>query len=302
MRCDCISQTAQGTAAARAVESRRLGEDRLFEDIFARGFLKPFLRGLVDLLRLPGIGPLLLELHERQFPGAMGKHLCRTRFIDDALRDALEEGLDQVVILGAGFDSRAYRIPGVDGTRFFEVDNPTTQAWKQKCLKRMLGSLPSQVTFVPIDFDRQELDDAMAEADFRTGGKVFFIWEGVSQYITAEAVDATFRYISRAAAAGSRTAFTYVRRDIVDGSARSEGTQRFLSHLERLGEPWIFGIDPAEIAGYLSARGLELVDQVGPSEYRTRYLDPLGRQMNVFDGELTVLARIDGTSSESTSQ
>ena len=205
--------------------------------------------------------------------------------------------MDQVVILGAGLDSRAYRISGIEGPRVFEVDHPATQAWKQKRLKKVLGRLPPNVTFVPIDFDRQELGNGLAEAGFRAGIKTFFIWEGVTQYITAEAVDATFRYVSCAAAAGSQIVFTYIHRGIINGSVRPAGTEEIMSKTQRCGEPWAFGINPAELAQYLAARGFALVEDVGASEYRARYLEPLGRKMNIFEGEKTVLADIRSKSS-----
>lgn len=290
MKPDSASKSALAAAAVRAIESYRPRKERLFEDRFACRFLPPVWRGIIELLRLPGLGSAVLAMRERQFPGVMGNLFCRTRFIDDALRDALGKGLDQVVILGAGFDSRAYRIPGIEQTSVFEVDHPAPQAKKQARLKRMLGTLPSHVTFVPIDFDQQELEDAMAAAAFRTGARTFFIWEGVTQYITAEAVDATFRYVSRAAATGSEIVFTYIRRGIVDGSARSAADQKLVSVLQRVGMPWVFGLDPTELAQYLAERGLKLIKDVGASDYQARYLDPIGRKMNVFEGERIALA------------
>jgi len=290
MKPDSASKSGLAVAAVRAIESYRPEKERLFEDRFARRFLPPVWRGIIELLRLPGLGSAVLAMRERQFPGVMGNLFCRTRFIDDALRDALGEGLDQVVILGAGFDSRAYRIPGMEQTSVFEVDHPAPQAEKQARLKRMLGTLPSHVTFVPIDFDRQQLEDVMAAAAFRTGARTFFIWEGVTQYITAEAVDATFRYVSRAAATGSEIVFTYIRRGIVDGSARSAADQKLVSVLQRVGMPWVFGLDPTELAQYLAERGLKLIKDVGASDYQARYLDPIGRKMNVFEGERIALA------------
>ncbi len=284
-----VSRTAQGAAAVRALESYRPKEDRLFEDRLARGFVG---LGILGLLRSPGIGAGILRMRERQFPGARGGLLCRTRFIDDLVTDALAESFDQVVILGAGADTRAYRVPGIERTRVLEVDHPGTQRWKKVRLMRMLGRLPAHVVFVPIDFDRQELDAAMATADFRDGARTFFIWEGVTQYITAEAVDATFRYISHASAAGSRIVFTYIHRGIIDGSAIFEGVQKLMSKLQRLGEPWIFGLEPTELAQYLAERGLEVVEHVGASDYRERYLNPLGRHMNIFEGERAVLAQV----------
>jgi methyltransferase (TIGR00027 family) len=161
-------------------------------------------------------------------------------------------------------------------------------------LQQVLGTPPPHVAFVPIDFDEQKLEDALAAAGFRTGTKTFFIWEGVTQYITAEAVDTTFQYVSRATAPGSEIVFTYIHRGIIDGSARSETDEIFVSATQRGGMPWIFGLDPAELTGYLAARGLALVDHAGASEYRTRYLDPLGRQMSIYAGERMALAQVVG--------
>jgi len=292
MKTEGISRTAEGAAVIRAIESCRSKRDRLFEDLFARGFVEnPFSRWIIGLMNIVGIGTALLALRDRQFPGVIGGLICRTRYIDDALQNALREGFQQIVILGAGFDSRAYRIPGVEKIRVFEVDHPGTQVWKQKCLKRMLGALPSHVTFVPIDFDKQELRDEMEKASFLTNVKTFFIWEGVSQYITEEAVDATLRYVSRASAPGSKIVFTYIQRDIVDGSARSELGHKLVSLAQRLGEPWLFGFNKEELAHYLAERGLAPIEDIGDSDYKERYLKPIGRQLNVFAIERIMLAQ-----------
>jgi methyltransferase (TIGR00027 family) len=291
MKRDQTSRTALGTAAGRAIETSRTQRNQLFEDRLAYGLLPTFLKVMVKLLTLPGIGPTILAQRERQFPGIMGNLLCRTRFIDDALRDALREGLDQVVILGAGLDTRAYRIPGIDEARVFELDHPATQAWKRKRLERLLGELPSHVTFVPIDFDRQRLADVMKCADFRPDGGTFLVWEGVTQYISPEAVDATLRYVSRSTRLRSSILFTYIDRRMIEGSSRSKVGKKLMRNLERQGEPWIFGIVPGDLEQYLGERDLELVENVGAFEYRRRYLDPVGRQMNLFRGELIAVAR-----------
>jgi methyltransferase (TIGR00027 family) len=285
-----IIRSALGPASIRAFELYH--PNRLFEDRYALDFLPLFWRVILEIMRLPILGTTILALRERQFPGVMGNLLCRTRFIDDMLSVALKEGLDQVVILGAGFDSRAYRIPNINGTQVFEVDHPATQARKEERLQQILGNIPPHVTFVPIDFDKEKLEDVMTTAGFQTGAKTFFIWEGVTQYITAEAVDATFRYISRFAAPGSGIVFTYIKQGIVEGSDRSEVDQKVVTFAERLGMPWIFGIEPAQIDQFLAERGLELIEHVGASDYRARYLDLMGRQINIFEGERVVLARI----------
>ena len=290
MKPDSAIGSALAAAAVRAIESYHPKEKRLFEDCFARRFLPPVWRGIIELLRLPGLGTAVLAMRERQFPGAMGNVFCRTRFIDDALQDALREGIEQVVILGAGYDSRAYRIRGIEQASVFEVDHPAPQARKKARLQQLFRTIPSHVTFVPIDFDRQALEDAMAATTFRTDTQTFFIWEGVTQYITAEAVDATFRCVSCTAATGSKIVFTYIHRGIIDGSTRSDLDQKIVSAVQRFGMPWVFGLDPTEVSQYLAVRGLKLIEDVGASDHKAHYLDPIGRKMNVFEGERIALA------------
>ena len=292
MKQGAVSQTAIGTAAGRAVESRRRKTDRLFRDPFAIRLLPPVLRAIVRLLTLPGLGAWLLAKRDRRLPGIMGNLLCRTRHIDDATEDAIRDGVDQVVILGAGLDSRPCRIPGMTQCRVFEVDHPTTQAWKRKRLSQILGALPPHVTFVPVDFNRQALDTELDRAGFQPATNTFFIWEGVTQYITADAVDATFRFVSEAAAPGSRIVFTYIHRGIIDGAIHVDGSEEILSETQRRGEPWEFGIIPEELASHLAARKLTLVEDAGAAEYRCRYLEPVGRKMTLFEGERTALAVI----------
>jgi methyltransferase (TIGR00027 family) len=94
-------------------------------------------------------------------PGTLGAILCRTRYIDDVLKRSLAEGTDQLVILGAGFDSRAYRIAGVDQVQVFEVDLPGIRNLKQKRLEKVLGAVPENVTLIGMNFDQQNLDDIL---------------------------------------------------------------------------------------------------------------------------------------------
>lgn len=302
MRRKIVSRTALGVTAIRAVETCRPERDRLFEDPFAMGFLPPAYRAAVRLLHvplhgaallgphIPPLGAVLLSLRERHTPGIAGEVACRTRFIDDTLREAAAKGFEQVVILGAGLDSRAYRIAGMDRIPVFEVDHPVTQAWKRKRLQRMSHGGPSHVAFVPIDFERQGLGHVMEEAGFRTGVKSFFIWEGVTQYLGAKTVDSTFHYMSRAGAPGSRVVFTYIHRGLIDDSVPIKDAKKLRVWFKGQREPWVFGIDPAELAPYLAARSFRLIDDVGAADYRRRYLDPMGRRMHLFEGERVAVA------------
>lgn len=292
MRPETVSQTAFGTAIGRALENSLPREDRLFDDPYAIRFLPLKHRAIVHLLQLPVIGPALLSFRERQVPGVMGNLLCRTRFIDDTLREALSKKFQQCVILGAGLDSRPYRILGKEQVSVFEVDHPATQAWKRSRIESFHDEVPTQVTFVPVDFEREELGRALDTCGFEEEVKTLFIWEGVTQYITAQAVDSTFRYISNVVSPGSRIVFTYIHRGLIEGSVEMEGAEKLLSELQRQGEPWRFGIDPAELSEYLDVHGFRLIEDVGAADYRERYLEPMGREMNLFEGERVAVAEV----------
>jgi methyltransferase (TIGR00027 family) len=291
MKSDRFVFGAMALAFVRALESYRSEKDRLFEDQFARGFLKFSWRALLALMRLPGVGSRFIARAERQHPGVWAGFLCRIRYIDDTLRDALKEELDQVVILGAGSDTRALRIPGVDKTQVFEVDHPVPQAWKKKCLTKMLGVLPPHISFVPMDFDQQSLEDEMVAAGFRTGARTFVISEGVTQYITEKANDAIFQYVSKTAP-GSRIVFSYVHRGVIDGSFKD--AEKWKSLIQNQGVSWVFGIDPGELEQFLSKRGFSLLDHIGGSDYQERYLNPLGRHLATLEIERIALAEVTG--------
>src|SRR5262249_10896737 len=151
---------------------------------------------------VPGISVFLSGLvldsglYARMAPGALEFILAREQYIDDFLKACLSEGLDQVVILGAGFDTRAYRIPGIDKTRVFEVDHPATQEVKLKKLRKVIDPLPSYVTFVSADFNTQTLDERLAASGYDERCKTLFIWQGVTYFLTAEGIDSTLAFIA----------------------------------------------------------------------------------------------------------
>ncbi|MGD8475467.1 MAG: SAM-dependent methyltransferase [Anaerolineae bacterium] len=281
-----------GTAATRVIEMYQPEDRRLFDDPLAYALLPFGWQLLLRLAYLPGLRGAVLSMRERRMPGSLGGILCRTRYIDDVLQRSLAGGLDQVVILGAGFDTRAYRIAGMDRVRVFEVDLPGACKAKRSRLETVLGRMPRHVALVGMDFDRQDLGEMLCASGFQTGQRMLFIWEGVTQYITAEAVSHTLEFISRVSGAGSSIVFTYVRRGIIDGTDRPEWMGSFLVLAGKLGSPMIFGLDQAELEPYLLERGLELVEDVGAADYQEHYLRPLGREMNVFDGERAAFARV----------
>lgn len=280
------------TAATRVIELYYPEDQRLFDDPLAYKFLPFGWRAFLRFFYLPGLRSVVLALRERRMPGTLGAILCRTRYIDDVLKRSLEEGLDQVVILGAGFDTRAYRTSSMDGVQVFEVDLPGTRKLKQIRVEKVLGAVPENVTLIGMNFDRENLDEILSAGGFQKGKRTLFIWEGVTQYITAEAVKNTLEFVSAVSGVGSAIVFTYVRQGIIDGSDRPEWARSFLSFAQKVGSPLIFGLDQDELKGYLSNRGLKLIDDVGAADYQDLYLKPLNRELNVFDAERIAFAEV----------
>ncbi len=279
------------TSATRVIELYYPEDKRLFDDPFALNLLPLGWQVLFRLLFLPGLRDVILSLRERRMPGSLGAILCRTRYIDDILRRSLEQGLDQVVILGAGFDSRAYRIAGMDKAQVFEVDLPGTRKLKKARLEKVLGAVPKNVTLIGLDFDQQVLADSLSAAGFQAGERTLFIWEGVTQYITAEAVEHTLKFVSSVSGVGTALVFTYVRKGLIDGTDRPDWFEPFLSFARRVGSPLIFGLDQDVLEQYLSGRGLRLIEDVGAADFQEQYLKPLGRELRVFDGSASHLPR-----------
>ena len=197
-----------------------------------------------------------------------------------------------MVNLGAGVDTRAFRIPGIESIRYFELDSPELQKVKRACIDKKIGGLPPNVSLVPIDFDRQDLGEELKKAGYDLSSKTLFIWEGVTQYISREAVDSTLKYVARAAI-GCRIVFTYVLRSFIDGSHIPDGLNSlYKMTLNKKNPLWFCGFEPAEMPGYLSGFSLSLIEEVGYEEALERYLKPRGRDLKVVEIERVVLAEV----------
>lgn len=289
MRPHQASRTTEYMALFRAIESVRPPASRLFTDPFAREFLRPSLRIATEMAQVPLVREVIPWIIDHRWPGARTSGVARTRFIDDVLVQALHDGVQQVVILGAGFDCRAYRLPGMDRVRVIEVDHPDTLRAKRERLEQLLGSTPDHVRFVAVDFNRQYLEDVLKAPAFDPICRTFFLWEGVTNYLTAPAVDATFRAL-RGLAEASLVLFTYVHKDVLDVPGVFEGTDNLNQTLQRAGEHWTFGFDPSELPDYLEHRGFRLVEDIGAAEYRTRYMKANRRMLRGYEFHRIALA------------
>jgi methyltransferase (TIGR00027 family) len=276
------SRTAEHMAFFRALESQRPPRQRLFSDPYAACFLsRPFRRAL-RLASVPVLRRAVPWLADMIVPGARSSGIARTRWIDDALVAALAKGIRQVVILGAGFDCRAFRIPELRAARIFEVDHPQTFATKRAQLAKFIEREPANLTFVQIDFNRQSLEDVLRQAGFDPSQRSIFLWEGVTNYLTAEAVTAVLRLVA-SCAAGTELIFTYVHRSALDHPATFPDAEKLLRSLKKIGEPWTFGLLPDEVAAFLQETGLRLRQDVGSCDYRAQFMGRRGRHMKGYE-------------------
>jgi methyltransferase (TIGR00027 family) len=261
-------------ALFRALESHRRGG--LFADRYAVRFLPGGLRAAALAARVPPAREGICRYVDRRWPGARTSAVARTRAIDDLLAEAIDEGAAQAVFLGAGYDTRALRLPALDGLPVFELDQPSLIEAKTAAV----GPTPANLRRVAIDFTTDPLVETLERSGYDRAAPGCFVWEGVTNYLTAEAADATFRAVA-STAPGTRLIFTYVHRGAVDGSVDFEAAGRLRGQVEGVGEPWTFGLLPEELESYLAERGLALLSDEGADDYRRRLL---GRSPRVLRG------------------
>jgi methyltransferase (TIGR00027 family) len=283
-----FSRTAEIMALFRAMESVRPTGEALFRDPFAAGFISPPLRRVVRCARVRFLGVLLRMLIDRLWPGARTSGIARTRLIDDWIAEGVANGCCQAVILGAGFDSRPWRLPALSGLPVFETDYPSTSAQKSACIAA-LGADPSRVVSVPLDFDRDLLADRLAAAGFDKSKVTIAVWEGVTNYLTENAVLSVLAWAGTLAS-GSRLVFTYIHRDVFSNPANFQGAARIMLAVSSAGEPWTFGMLPESVPGCLASFGLRIVEDVAADGYRARYFGKKARSMSGYEFYRAALA------------
>lgn len=277
-----ISRTAVYVAAARAIGAREPDPSVRNPDDVAAALLGDPARLDVDH---PVVDALRLSydeaMHSAEVATIVRSMLVRTRFIDEALARAVADGATQIAVLGAGFDSHAYRCaPLLAGTRVFEVDRPDMQAFKLQRVREAFGGPPSNLTYVPIDFQHQDLADVLPRHGYDRARRTFFILEGVTMYVPEEGVRETFRFIA-SHPPGSSVVFDFVYRPMVDFLAKADWSiipaaarapyDRFRNLLKD--EPWLFGFPVAGERRVLADLGFEIRElmMIGGEESMRRY-------------------------------
>jgi methyltransferase (TIGR00027 family) len=251
------SRTAQRAAAHRAVH-QLLEQGRIFHDPLA--------------VRILGEDPRALEAQAVANPAQRGMRLfiaARTRFAETAVAAGAKRGVGQLVVLGAGLDTFAYRNPH-PGLRVFEVDHPATQAWKRQRLAEAGIAAPESLTFAPVDFERVSLAEGLAAAGFDAAQPAIFTWMGVVPYLTEPAVFATLGFIA-GLAKGSEVVFTYSDPPGAMPAQAAIAHGRRAARVAALGEPWLTFFTSQTLHPRLRALGFGEIEDLGPTEVSILY-------------------------------
>lgn len=273
------SRTAYGTTLFRAIESKRPEGDRVCFDPMAKEFLEPPVK-IIAWSRILG-RRILNQFSSRGLGDSYGFPVARTKVIDDFMVKCLKDGIEQLVIIGAGFDSRAYRFKEIPGKVIvFEVDHPATQEIKIRKVKKLLGGMPGHVVFVPVDLENDDLRGCLLEKGFITAEKTLFICEGLTFYLNPDVVDRMFSFFT-GYCPGSFIVFDYADASAVDGTAEEEEARRWLEFLKNLGESPRFGIQEGTIGGFLSSRGFRMILNLTGDELENEYFKKSGRDQKV---------------------
>ena len=262
------SSTAGYTCFSRACASRERNDHFRGPDYLAEIFMPPIPHILLN------VSFLRKWCLRKMFPTGIYEYvLARTKLFDEVFMDALDDGFSQIVLLGAGMDTRALRFQDrTPGATIFELDIHATQRYKREVYRRKKIILPKTLVFVPIDFNKKRIAHVLSEAGYQETQKTLFLWEGVTMYLDPEAVDGTLAFIRNSATQGSLIAFDYVRASVLRHENTLYGEQGIFTTVARTGERWTFSIEDGAIEGFLTERGFKILSHYTPSDLEVAYL------------------------------
>ena len=271
MKVDKASQTAQYMALFRALESSQPANKRLFIDPYAVSFLDGKLKLATRLSPLSFVRRYVQNTIHKKIPGALSSGIARTRYIDDLLQQTIQHNIQQVIILGAGFDTRALRLTCLQTIPVIEIDHPNTSRKKTDTLKKTLGRLPDHIHYWQIDFNKESLHELAVRENLDFSIPTTIIWEGVTNYLDEQAINNTFAFAQRFAT-GSFIIFTYVHQEVLEAPQNFFGATQLLKDLDAIEEHWTFGFNPEKLSAYLQQYNFVLLEDSGASNYRDKYL------------------------------
>ncbi|HTY92730.1 MAG TPA: class I SAM-dependent methyltransferase [Steroidobacteraceae bacterium] len=281
---DFPSRTAYGVAMSRAAH-QILDSPRVLDDPVALAIMGPKAAGAI-------------RAAPRRFDHRFARQLraflvARSRLAEDALGEAVARGVRQYVVLGAGLDTFAFRNPhAAAGLRVFEVDHPATQEWKRSLISQAHLKPPGPLVYVPVDFEREQLDARLAANGFRADEPAFFSWLGVTMYLSREAIAGTLGFVARCSVSRSGIVFDYLVAPPRWALLRRWGLALLMRHLAAAGEPWRTFLEPASLHRELTQLGFATVRDFGAEEINARYFEGAGAHLRAGGSARVVLARI----------
>lgn len=285
-----VSMSAQGALRWRATESLRPDDERICYDPVAGRLMGPFWSWLT---RNGFIKRRFIRQLDTEDTGMANWIVGRTRYIDDFLKGQIQEGIKQLVILGAGYDTRAYGLHALEEqVKVIELDDLATLKFKVARVKIALKSFPKNLVYVPVDFTREKLEAKLVPRFYDRNLKTLFIWEGVTMYLTAEAVDQTLAFMAGNSGKGSTVVFDYLYESVVDGTCDLMEARKLRETCVKIGEPMLFGIGDDSIGQFLSTRGFEVLQNLSSKSLKDAYFKGRGQQRNIFPLTAIVSARV----------
>jgi methyltransferase (TIGR00027 family) len=291
------SATAIGVARMRAAHLLLDDDPKIFRDDFAlrlggcesEAFLREDISNVLAEIAAK-VGP---EIAQRVLQTGRAVMIMRSRYTEDALSRAIAGGVTRYVILGAGLDSFAWRHPRLASpVEVFEVDHPASQQWKRRRLQELGIDEPPNLTFIPIDFEKQTLLDGLRDGRYPLDKPAFFSWLGVTQYLTRETVLDTFKQVVTLGS-GTEISFTFV----VPEDLLARDDQRFLAMAAAgaaaRGEPWLTLFRPDELTSQLQELGFTRVEHLSPGDANIRYFAGRGDGLHVPGVEHVMLAQVE---------
>ncbi len=261
------------------------------DEPYSRWFLeaRPDTRKWLQVLSWEPLRRLVFWNGARKTPGGMMHILLRKRYVESQVRTYLEaaDGKSrQMVVFGAGMDPLPLRLLNeFPKTTFFEIDHPYSLQVKQTALAQH-GISDPRLVLLPIDFVTQSAEARLPREGFRRDVPTFFLAEGLLMYLDQADFESLFVQVRSLAAPGSRFLFTFLDTDILTGSGPVSGVAK---RLDRLGEPLRSSMRPTEVATFLRSQRMRLLELITADDLRRHYLDPLGIQLPILEGEILAL-------------
>ncbi|MBS0027893.1 class I SAM-dependent methyltransferase [Chitinophaga sp. 22321] len=270
-------------AAFRAIESTKPEKERLLHDPFAAVFLSGFYQFLLVCCSYRFIRNIVTSCIQFRWPGTFTAAVARTKLIDDMIIDAVRyDGINQVIILNATYDTRAHRLNTGLPLHYVEMDHPVLQHRKRKLLATLENQPTIPVDYVQLDMNTQQISDVIPRLFYRQHYKTLFLWEGLTSNMEAEQGETIFHHV-RKFNPGTQIIFTYVEKAALENPKAFYGFERIDRLLRRAGENWDFGMCPAELHAYLETHNMKVRYDGGAADYRAQYFGEKSRQMKGYE-------------------